>query len=190
MLNKLLAIISLLISVTVNAQTFQSCPKDFDSQQVLGESVDSKKWLEFWTPQIERLYGAIPAISPSEEKWLKEELRASLERSSRAMKSQEYSYWMARMHLGTLLSIIKNQLSEGKRNKLDGWTSLSYVLIREPDNGVYLERILRSGVITESVIPPIWVYGSLDGLNASTFNDGQRRLATTILGCIIPQLKK
>lgn len=190
MLKKLFVGIFTLFALAVQAQSLQSCPRDFDSQKVLGEFVDPKKWLEFWTPQLERLYSAIPAISPREEKWLKEELSANLDRSSRAMKSPEYAYWMSRMHLGTILYIMRNQLSESKRNRLEGWTSLSFVLIREPDAGVYLARMLQSGVLKESGIPEIWTYQSLDGLNASTFNDGQRRLATHILGCIIPQLQK
>lgn len=190
MLNKLLVSISLLISVTVHAQTFNNCPRDIETQQVLGEFVDSRKLLEFWIPQIEKLYESIPALSPKEDKWLNDELKSKFDRATKAMGTQEYAIVAAKRHLGSLLGVMRFQLSGGKRLHHDGWVNLSYFLISDPDSGFYMNRLLRAGVLKESDIPLIWVYGSLDGLNASTFNDGQRKLATHILGCIIPQLKK
>jgi hypothetical protein len=190
MLKKLCFSILVLFTLTGQAQIVQNCPRDIASQQVMGEFVDSKKLLEFWTPQIERLYDSIPALSPKEEKWLNDELKSNLDRSTKAMGTQEFAMVAAKRQLGSLLGVIRFNLNGNKLLSHEGWVSLSYYLVSDPDAGFYINKLHRLGVVKDSVIPPIWIYGSFDGINASTFNEGQRRLATHILGCIIPQLKK
>lgn len=56
-------------------------------------------------PQMEKLYNAIPELSPNEKKWLNEEITADGQRLERAQSSQEYALRTVNPHFPSELDI-------------------------------------------------------------------------------------
>ena len=52
-------------------------------------------------PTLERLYAAIPFLSPQEEQWLKEEMVADGQRPVRAVSSREFAIKEAKTNAGS-----------------------------------------------------------------------------------------
>src|SRR6476659_446505 len=71
-------------------------PAEWPSDQLVN-AADSAAFAAAWLPAFAHLAAAIPALSPREEHWLEEEIRApNAKRFGRALDSRERSLQMAR----------------------------------------------------------------------------------------------
>lgn len=110
-----------------------------------------------WVPVIERLYEAIPFLSPKEERWLEEELVSV--RVARAMRSREYALRQAKGNAGGLLGLARRLTEKRDRAaQARDWLWFAYALI-DPDDALYLARLEAEGVIQRGAIPRNWKWG-------------------------------
>ena len=147
----------------------------------------------FWLPEIERLYAAIPSLSPREERWLDEELNAG---RPRAANSREYAIRKAKLNTGSLLGSLRGLTEvikpKGPRQPTKDWIFFVYVLI-DTDSAYDLARLEAEGVIRREVIPEPWTIleGIFEGQEfplRDAIRTGRSDLARHVLICTLPSV--
>lgn len=110
-------------------------------------------------PALERLHAAIPSLSPRQERWIKEEMRADGMRPVRAVSSREYALQQEKLNAGSLLASIQI-LTKAIEPKVPWsptkeWLIFAYSLM-ESDADLYLARLVTERAIQREVIPNEW----------------------------------
>lgn len=171
-------------------------------------SPNPTEFAEYWLSSIQRLYEAIPSLSPREEQWLMEmgaipDLKSkddpywrakggvTFEKQNRAQGSLEYSIWDAkrdagilRMHLQVLLKIIN---PSPPRHPAVDWGHLAHSLL-DRDAALQLARLEAKGVIPREVIPVPWsILANADYPLQNAIRDQRLTLARHILFLLIPK---
>ncbi len=145
-----------------------------------------------WLPPIERLYAAIPSLSPREEGWLEEEMRATPERYLRTLSSREYALREAKQNAGSLLFTIRVLTGVLKpvvpRPPTEDWILFAYTLI-DSDSSLYLARLVTEQVIQKEAIPDAWtVWSGMKVPLQDSIRDGRTILARHVLICTLPSV--
>lgn len=142
-------------------------------------------------PQIERLYEAIPTLSPREEQWLDDEMnRLEHIRRQRAIDSRENSIRRAKSDagdlLGTLRVLSKVLVPQPPDRPVVLWTHFVSALI-DVDSSLHLARLEALGVIKSDSLPQDW---TMFGKTGQSLRDSIQAirviLAKHILVCIVP----
>lgn len=142
-------------------------------------------------PQFERLYEAIPTLSPREEQWLDNEMnRLDAVRWKRANDSRENSIWRAKLDAGDLLGTIrvlsKAVVPQLPERPVVVWTHLASALI-DDDGSLHLARLEAMGIIKSDSLPQHWtMWGTTGRPLRESIQDVRVMLAKHILTCIVP----
>ena len=152
-------------------------------------SADPTTLAAAWLPDIERLYEAIPFLSPKEERWLKEELGSV--RAARATGTLEFALREAKLRAGAELALVRRLTEEldGSAQARD-WLWLAHSLV-EADAAIYLARLEAEGVIQRDAIHFHWKFlaGAESGATLQeAIRWGRARLARHVLGCTLPSV--
>lgn len=159
------------------------------AQDMCGSSyaADPAALASVWVPSLERLYAAIPSLSPKEEQWLQQEMRGDGQRPVRAVSSREYAMQQAKLNAGSLLGSIR-RLTE-KRDGAEqtrGWMLFAYTLI-ESDASIYLSRLVEERVIQREALPDEWtVFASGTFPLKEAIRQARTSLARHVLICTLP----
>ena len=148
---------------------------------------DSAELAAAWASPLERLYESIPALSPKEEQWLKEELLAAGNRMRQAMSTLEFNIDGAKKNAGKLLGSIRHLTDQHDRTEqAQSW--LAFVLaLTASDADRWLARLVEEGVIQRQAIPSHWTASATVGLSLQdTIEEGRKFWAIHVLGCTLP----
>jgi hypothetical protein len=154
-----------------------------------------KKLALFLHPQFEKLYNAIPSLSPKEEEWLNEEMVAPGRRSVRVLSSREYTQRTAKRDAGSLyatLGIITGRLrKDNPPHEATSWLRLAYWLASHRDNLPFdYVQLVEKKLLDWEMLPYQWRFmASSSGLSADrvrAIHWGRSMLATHIISCILP----
>lgn len=142
-----------------------------------------------WLPEIERLYEAIPVLSPREEQWLEGELGSV--RAARTMNSREFALRQAKRNAGGLLGLARRLTEKRDRAaQARDWLWFAYALI-DPDDAVELARLEAEGVIQRQATPWDWKWLA-EREGGATLQEailwGRMQLAQHVLGCTLPSV--
>jgi hypothetical protein len=140
-----------------------------------------------WLPVVERLYAAIPNLSPKEEEWLAGEKRSSPERAMRAIESREHAIAEVRLNIGSLVGNLKNAAqNQSSAKQASAWLLFGYALI-DYDASVHLARLVNDGIIGRSLIPYQWSWlNSGQALKADMMSAMRANLARHVMICTLP----
>jgi hypothetical protein len=188
-----------LLPIVADAQSCAPAIRGPDGLDVSPHPADPKALVEAWLPPIERLYSAIPSLSPREEQWLGDEEQFWLsgtnpERWYRAMRSTTYAIKQAKLDVGSLLGslrVLSGRVErEEPRSTVEDWALFAYTLI-EYDAPAYLARLQEEGVIQSAEIPQDWTVFHEPGFPLDEALRARRlAFARHILVCIIPQVSQ
>lgn len=169
-----------------NSAIANKCP-DNNSGILFGEFNNERNLIEYWKPKLEKLYSAIPNLSPKEEKWLNDEITAGGDRLSRVASSHEFAIRVVKYDIGDALFVMQNKVNaNSKLIKVVAWSEFVYYLTKRSDLAIYIDMLLRSGNIKISDLPSSWVL--LGDTTVDKINYGKKYLSLNILGCIIPKI--
>lgn len=110
-----------------------------------------------WLRELERLYAAIPSLSPREEQWLREEMVGSGDRFLRAVSSREYAMWYAKLDVGAFIKLLRRALEGDQTEQTKGWIWFIHHLLGD-NSEPYLARLVREEVIQLDAIPDAWTF--------------------------------
>ena len=162
------------------------CPEN-NSSVLFGEFNNENKLIEYWKPKLEKLYSAIPNLSPKEEKWLNDEIAAGGDRLSRISSSNEFAIRVVKWDIGDALFVMQNKINvNSKLIKIVAWSEFVYYLTWRSDLAFYIDMLIHSGNIKISDLPPSWIL--LGETTKDKINFGKMLLSSNILGCIIPKI--
>lgn len=168
------------------------CPVGVYSEEN-GYSSDPRKVAQFWLEPIERLYTAIPVLSPREEQWLDDELKqGDMNRYSRALQGTEYTIRSVRDDVRSLLASLRlltgKIKSTSKESPAEQWRFFTYTLI-DYDAAVRLTKLVAKKVIERKSMPEAWSFFEGDGFRLDeSIRASRMNLARHILICILPQV--
>lgn len=181
---------SMVFHIDTEAQT-----EAFLSAALERNSSDPDRLAAAWLPEIERLYEAIPPLSPREQVWLTEELDSSdevaVQRTLRAMRTETYAIREAKRDVGSLLGSLRLLTGEIPRKGGEGasehWRMLAYTLINY-DAPMYLSGLVDKGVIRKKDMPFEWyVMASDDFSREDSIRAARVSLARHVLIEILPR---
>lgn len=168
-------------------------------------SSDPMRFAETWLAHMERLYGAIPNLSPREQEWLEAELTsadnltlddiaegADARRPRRAMRSTTYAIREAKRNSGSLLAalrVLTGRLAPAdSRSASQEWAFFTYSLIDE-DASLHLARLEAEEVIERTDMPADWtILAAADMSLRESIRSRRVSLARHVLMCIMPQV--
>jgi hypothetical protein len=146
---------------------------------------------EAWSQSLTRFALAIPVLSPNEERWLRDEQSAGVERWTRSLKSREYAQLRTLRYAQSLAISMRNIIAERDQSALIGkWLAFVDEVFAWGDNEFLAIAIERHAISTD-VLPSSWIgfAGILDGETAySGIDRGQRALVQSIVRCTLPAL--
>jgi len=154
-------------------------------------AANPKMFAEAWLPQIERLYTALPSISPREEQWLAAESNDP-QRHLRAIRSSTYAIKEAKLDVGSLLGSLR-VLSEHVKpaeamSAVERWALFAYTLI-DDDAALHLARLVTDNLVERSTIPERWIlWAGPDFPLDDSIRAERTNLARHVLVCVIPQV--
>jgi hypothetical protein len=150
-----------------------------------------KVFADAWLPQIERLYTALPSISPREEQWLTAE-SSDPQRHLRAIRSSTYAIKEAKLDVGSLLGslrVLPERVQPAEAaSSVERWALFAYTLI-DYDAALHLARLAEENIVERSTIPERWtLWAGSDFPLDQSIRAERTNLARHVLVCIIPQV--
>lgn len=188
LVSSLLGLLSLSSTSSADAQT-ELCR----SNLVGTYPADPEALAEIWLAPIERLYAAIPSLSPREEQWLNDE-SADPERYLRAARSSTYAVKEAKLDVGSLLGALRVLSGDlqpaGEMTGVESWAFFAQILI-DYDAALYLARLETEGILDRTAIPKDWtILAGLDFPLEASIRSQRVALAEHVLACIVPQVSR
>ena len=146
-------------------------------------------------PQFEKLNSNIPSLSPREDLWLDEEMKAPGKRALRAFSSREYRLRWAKLNTTSLFATMRILIGELRKEdpppKASSWLLVANWLI-DTDATIHLANLVAAGVVDRDALPYSWtVFAGKSNTDQRFFDavrNGRVFLAQHILTCTLPQI--
>ncbi len=148
-------------------------------------------------PQMEKLYNAIPELSPNEKKWLNEEITADGQRLERAQSSQEYALRTVKQDIQNLRWSLRNIIdlpaNEDHQVTLGHWLEMAYY-INHPNHSFAndFSLLAKRKLVEWEALPSSWsfmAYGTVDlKTRITSIRLGRNILLNHIVSCVIPTI--